>query len=56
MKTYKLKGIEYYATECRNEFHAVLTFMSNGLGITKENIEEFKGEIPKDAVKVFEGV
>ena len=56
MKTYKLKGIEYYATDCRSLFHALITFLSYKCGVTEDNIEEFDGAIPDDATKVFEGV
>lgn len=56
MKTFKLKGIEYYAVDCRNLFHALTTFLSNKCGVTEIDIEEFEGEIPETAEKVFEGV
>ena len=55
MKTYKLKELDYYAIDCRNIFHALVTFLHNKCGITEENIEEFEGEIPEGS-KIFEGV
>lgn len=56
MKTYKLKGLEYYAVDCRNLFHALITFHHNRCGVTENDIEEFIGEIPENTEKVFEGV
>jgi hypothetical protein len=56
MKTYKIKGIEYYATECRGLFHALVTFLTNKCGVTENDIEEFTSIIHDNAVKVFEGV
>jgi hypothetical protein len=56
MKKYKLIGIEYYAYDCRNLLHALTTFLYNKCGVTVDNIEEFEGEIPEDAIKSFEGI
>ena len=56
MKTYKLKGLEYYATDCRSIFHALITFLINKCGVTEDNIEEYYGVIPENADKVFYGV
>lgn len=56
MKKFKLKGIEYYAIDCRDLFHALVTFLSNKCGVTENNIEEFEGEIPETAEKIFEGI
>lgn len=55
MKTYKLKGIEYYAIDCRGLFHALVTFLHNKCGVTEKDVELFEGKIP-DGAKVFEGV
>ena len=56
MKKYKLIGIEYYAYDCRNLLHALTTFLYYKCGVTEENIEEFEGKIPEDAIKCFEGI
>lgn len=56
MKNYKLKDIEYYVVDCRNIFHALITFLHNKCGVTEDNIEEFIGDVPEDAQKVFEGI
>lgn len=47
--TYKLKGIEYYATNCNNPIEAINLFIANKCGVTLSNIELFEGEIPDDA-------
>ena len=56
MKKYKLIGIEYYAYDCRNLLHALTTFLYYKCEVTKENIEEYEGKIPEDAIKCSEGV
>lgn len=54
MKTFKLKGLEYYATNCINELDAAFIFIKNKCGVTINDIEEFIGEIPEEnTVKVF---
>lgn len=56
VKNFKLKDIEYYAVDCRNIFHTLITFLHNKCGVTEDNIEEFIGDVPEDAQKVFEGI
>jgi len=55
MKTFKLKGIEYYAIDCKNSFHALTTFLYNKCGVTLENIVEFNENIPHGAI-IFKGI
>lgn len=55
MKTYKLKGLEIYADECRGLFHALVTFLHNKVGVTENDIELYEGVIP-DSATVYEGV
>jgi hypothetical protein len=52
MTTFKLKGIEYYATDCESVAHAMLVFRTNSIGVTIDDIEPYNGTIPSDA-KVF---
>lgn len=56
MKTYKLKGLEYYITDCRNIVHAITTCLCYSWGVTENDIEEFHGIIPENAIKVVESV
>jgi hypothetical protein len=55
MKTYKLKGLEYYAINCRNSIHALETFIANNCGVTLSNIEEVDG-VYNDNAKIFDSI
>jgi len=49
MKTYKLKGLNYYITDCRNSIHPLKSFLHHRIGVVFENIEEYEGEIPTNS-------
>lgn len=53
MKTYKLKGLEYYMSAFSIE-DAVILFLANNIGVTAANIEETDIEPNRDAIgRVF---
>lgn len=47
--TFKTKGLEFYITDAIGIHHAVLSFIHYRIGVTENDIEEFKGEIPENA-------
>lgn len=57
-KIYKCKGLFYYAIDCSSKDEAVATFIANRIGVTENDIEEYYGEIPEDAIGIysFDGV
>lgn len=53
MKTYKLKGLDYYTVAFSPE-DAVFTFLANKIGVTVKDIEEADIEPNRDALgRVF---
>lgn len=55
-KTFKLNGLEFYATKCFDIAHATRTFLKNRCGVLESSMKEFDGEIPGDATRVFIGI
>lgn len=55
MKTYKLKGLEYYVTNCDNILQALKTFINNKCGVTLNDIEEVEG-VFNDNAKIFKAI
>ena len=47
--TFKCKGLDFYIVEAIGIHHAVLSFLHYRIGVTENDIEAFKGEIPEDA-------
>lgn len=56
MKTYKLKGLEYYCVAF-DKIDAVFVFLANKIGVTENNVEETSFEPNGDAVgRVFRSI
>lgn len=53
--TYKTKGLPFFITGARNIYHAAASFIYYRIGVTENDIEEYRGEIPEDA-QVMEAV
>lgn len=53
MKTYKTKGLPYYAKGCNNVFEAVVTFHKNRIGVTENDIEEVTVDLIPIGANIF---
>lgn len=47
--TYKTKGLEFYITNAESIDHAVKSFIHYRINVTRNDIELFEGELPKQA-------